>query len=111
VLHEDCRCRLTHELGNVYCGDFLKGGLFHVELYETIVFRLFNSGDSPVCIVSRRMRNYSVIMISELVNYIGESVVTDTSYGISVHVQRKCTGNLIRDSASVIEILTGITLV
>jgi hypothetical protein len=55
------------------------------------------------------MRNYSVIMISELVNDVAESLV-DTNLGISVHVQRKCTGNVIQDSAFMIEILTGIQL-
>jgi hypothetical protein len=51
-----------------------------------------------------------VIMIGELVDYVGDSVVTDTSYGISVHVRRKCTGNLIQDCAFMFEILTGINL-
>jgi hypothetical protein len=51
-----------------------------------------------------------VIIISELVNCVGEAVVTDTSYGISVHIQRKCAGNLIQDNAFMIEILTGINL-
>jgi hypothetical protein len=55
------------------------------------------------------MRNYSVIMIVELVNDVAESLV-DTNLGISVHVQRKCTGNLIQDIAFMIEILTGIDL-
>jgi hypothetical protein len=55
------------------------------------------------------MRNYSVIMIIELVNDVAESLV-DTNLGISVRVQRKCTGNLIQDSAFMIEILTGIDL-
>jgi hypothetical protein len=35
------------------------------------------------------MINYCMIMISELGDCVGESVVTDTSYGISVHVQKK----------------------
>jgi hypothetical protein len=55
------------------------------------------------------MRNYSVIMISELVKDVAESLV-DTNLGISVHVQRKCAGNLIQDSTFMIEILTGIQL-
>jgi hypothetical protein len=50
------------------------------------VFRLFDGGDSTVRTMSRRIKNYSVIMVSELVTYTGESTVTDTSYGISVHV-------------------------
>jgi hypothetical protein len=61
-------------------------------LYETVVFHLFNGGDSAVHIMSRQTRNYSVIMISELVNNVGESVVTDISYGISVHVRRNVPG-------------------
>jgi hypothetical protein len=38
--------------------------------------------------MSPQTKNYSVIMISELVNNVGESVVTDISYGISVHIRR-----------------------
>jgi hypothetical protein len=45
-----------------------------------------------------------VIMNSELVIYVGESVVGNTSYGIAGHVQRKSTGNLIRYSAFMIAI-------
>jgi hypothetical protein len=37
MLYEDCRFQLTHDLGNVYCGDLLKGRLFNVELYESHV--------------------------------------------------------------------------
>jgi hypothetical protein len=44
------------------------------------------------------MRNDNVIMISELVNDVGESIVTNTNYGISMQVQRETTGNLIQDS-------------
>jgi hypothetical protein len=47
-------------------------------------------------------------MSSALVYCVGESVVANTSNGISMHVQRKSTGNLIQDSAFMIEILTGI---
>jgi hypothetical protein len=72
----------------------LKCILYNVEIYETVVFRLFNSGDSTVCIMFRRKRKYSVIMISELVNYVGELVVTDTSCGISAHIQREYTRSL-----------------
>jgi hypothetical protein len=50
-------------------------------------------------------------MISELVNYVGESPVADRSYGISVHVVRKSRGNIIQDNAFMIKILTGINLV
>jgi hypothetical protein len=40
------------------------------------------------------MRNYNVIMISELVkDVVGESIVADTNYGISMQVQRKTKGN------------------
>jgi hypothetical protein len=42
---------------------FFKGGL--MLNCETVVFRLFNGGDSTVRIMPSRMRNYSVIMISE----------------------------------------------
>jgi hypothetical protein len=51
-----------------------------------------------------------VIMCSELVNYVAESVVANTSYGILVHVRRKSRGNLIQDSAFIIEILNGINM-
>jgi hypothetical protein len=46
-------------------------------------------------------------MISELVNYVGKLVVVDTSYGISVHVQRQGVGSLIQDSAFMSETLFG----
>jgi hypothetical protein len=49
-------------------------------------------------------------MSSALVYCVGESVVANTSNGISMHVKRKSTGNLIQDSAFMIEILTGILL-
>jgi hypothetical protein len=42
------------------------------------------------------MRNNNVIMISELVKDVGESIVANTNYGISVQVQRKSTGNLVQ---------------
>jgi hypothetical protein len=48
--------------------------------------------------------------MSELVNDVGETVTTGTSYGSSMHLQRKCTGNLIDDCALMIEILSGIIL-
>jgi hypothetical protein len=53
----------------------------------------------------------SVMMCSEMVNYVGESVVDNTSYGILVRVQRKTIGHVVQDSASMIEILTGINLI
>jgi hypothetical protein len=43
------------------------------------MFHLFNGADSAVQIMFRWMRNYSV-MSSELVNYVGEPVVDNTSY-------------------------------
>jgi hypothetical protein len=39
-------------------------------------------------------------MISELVKDVGESIVANTKYGISMQVLRKTTGNLIQDSRS-----------
>lgn len=33
ALHEDCSCRFTHDLGNVYCGDYLNGRIFNTELW------------------------------------------------------------------------------
>jgi hypothetical protein len=56
------------------------------------------------------MRNYHVIMISELVSYVGKDVAANTSYRISVHAQRNSAGNLIHDIAFKIEILTGINV-
>jgi hypothetical protein len=38
------------------------------------------------------MRNGSVIIISELVKDVGEWIVADTNYGISVQVQMKTRG-------------------
>jgi hypothetical protein len=40
---------------------------------------LFNGADSTVQIMFRSTRSYSAIMISELVNYVGESVAANTS--------------------------------
>jgi hypothetical protein len=51
-----------------------------------------------------------VVVISELINYVGESVITDTRQGISVNVHRKCTRHLIQDGAFMIKSLTGINL-
>jgi hypothetical protein len=44
------------------------------------------------------MRNDNVIEKSEFVKDVGESVVADTNYGISVQVQRKETEYLIQSS-------------
>jgi TPP-dependent pyruvate/acetoin dehydrogenase alpha subunit len=52
-----------------------------------------------------------VIVSSDLVNYVGESIVANERYGISVHVQRKSSRNLIQDNAVMIEILTGMNLI
>jgi hypothetical protein len=56
----DTRLRSYH----VYCGDLLKGKLFRVNLYETVMFRLFNGADSTVQIMLHWMRNYSVITVN-----------------------------------------------
>jgi hypothetical protein len=48
LFHEDDRYRYTHDVGNFYCGDLLKGRLFNVELFETVMFRSFNGADSTV---------------------------------------------------------------
>jgi hypothetical protein len=50
---------------------------------------------------------YKIVRLEATVMFF---VVTDISYGIYVHVQKKCTANLIQDSAFMIEILTGINL-
>jgi hypothetical protein len=44
------------------------------------------------------MVNDNVIVISEMVKDVGESVVADTNYGVSVQVQRKETEYLIQSS-------------
>jgi hypothetical protein len=54
------------------------------------------------------MRNDNV-MISELVKGVGESIVANTNYGITVQVQRKSTRNLIQDSRFMIKILAAIS--
>jgi hypothetical protein len=68
----------------------------------TVIFIcLFDRSDLKDQIIYRPMRNGNVIMImiiSGLVKYVGESIVANTSYGISMQVQRKTTGNLIQDS-------------
>jgi hypothetical protein len=53
--------------------------------------------------------SYIEIVVLYVLCIVAESVV-DTNYRISGHVQRKCMGNLIQDSAFMIEILTGIDL-
>jgi hypothetical protein len=76
-----------------WCGDLLEGRLVYVELYEGITFiHLFNNSDLTVQIIYRRMRNDSV-MISRLVKDVGELIVANTNYGISMQIQRKATGN------------------
>jgi hypothetical protein len=87
------------DLCNFCYDNLLEGRRFNVELYETVMFiRLFNDGDLTLQIICRRMRNDNVIMISELVKVVGESIVANTNYWISMRVQRKTTGNLIQDS-------------
>jgi hypothetical protein len=79
-------------------GDLLRGRLFHVELYETIVFiHLFNSADFKLQIIYRRMRNGIVIIVSKLVNNVIKFIVANADYGISMQVQRKTKRNLIQD--------------
>jgi hypothetical protein len=84
----------------IHCyGDLLEDRLFNGELYETVTFiRLFNGGDFKVQVTYSRTRIDNVIMISELVKDVGESIVANINYGISVQVQRKTTGNLIQGS-------------
>jgi hypothetical protein len=62
-----------------------------------VFMRLFNGADSNAQIIYRRMRNYNAIMISELVNDVRESIVANEKYGISMQVQRKTAGNVIKD--------------
>jgi hypothetical protein len=70
-------------------GDLLEGRLFNVELYELCLFVYLTA--LTLQIVYSRMRNDNVIMISELVKDVGESIVANTNYGISMQVQRKTT--------------------
>jgi hypothetical protein len=69
--------------------------------------RLFNRDDLNVQIMYRRIRNYNVVMISELVNNVGESIVANTNYGIAMRVQRKSTESLIQYDILIVDILTG----
>jgi hypothetical protein len=67
--HVDCQC----DLRNFCCGDLLECRVFNVELCETILFiRLFNCCDLTLQNIYRRMRSDNVIMISELVEDVGE---------------------------------------
>jgi hypothetical protein len=43
-------------------------------------------------------------MFNELVNYVGEPIVANTSYGNSVHLQRRNTENQIQNSNFMIKI-------
>jgi hypothetical protein len=70
--------------------------------------RLFNGANKRVRIIYCRMRSDNVIMIGELVKDVGESIVANTNYGISMQVQRKTTGNLIQSRWLQNEILTRI---
>jgi hypothetical protein len=54
--------------------------------------RLFSGADLKVRIIYRRMGNDNVIVVSELVRDVGESMVTNTDYRISMQVQRKAMG-------------------
>jgi hypothetical protein len=84
------------DLRNFFHGDLLEGRLFDVQLHEIIMFiRLFNGSDLTVQIIYRRMRNSNMIVISELAKDVGESIVANTDYGISMQVQRKTTGSLV----------------
>jgi hypothetical protein len=44
------------------------------------------------------MRNNNVIMVGEMVKHVGESIVANKRYGISLEVQRKTRRNLIQGS-------------
>jgi hypothetical protein len=67
--------------------------MFNSELYERVMFiRLFDG--IVLKVIYRRVRNDSVIMISELVKDMGNSIIVR----ISVQVQRKTTGHLIQGS-------------
>jgi hypothetical protein len=75
----------------------LEGREFNVELYEAVMFiRVFNGGDVTLQIIYSRSRHNNVIMISELVRDVGESMVANTKHGISLQIQRKTIGNLIQ---------------
>jgi hypothetical protein len=70
------------DAGILCYGDMLEGRQFNVELYETIMFiRVFNGALLKVQIIYRRMKNDNLIMISELVKDVGESIVANTDYG------------------------------
>jgi hypothetical protein len=56
--------------------------------------RLFDGGDLKVQIIYRLLRNYNVIIISELMKEVEGWIIADRNYGNSLQVQR-ITGNLI----------------
>jgi hypothetical protein len=60
--------------------------------------RLFIGCDLEVWLIYRRIRNANVIMNSEFLKDVGESIVADTRYGTPMEVQRKTTGNLTQSS-------------
>jgi hypothetical protein len=69
------------------CGDLLEVRLLHVKLCETIMFiHLFHGAELKVQIIYRRMKNGNVL-VSELVKDVGESIVANTNYRISVQTQ------------------------
>jgi hypothetical protein len=69
-----------------------------VSNYKTVTFiHLFNGSDITLKFVYLKMGNKN--MMSELEKYVGESVVSNTKYGISLEVQRKTRGNLIQGSS------------
>jgi hypothetical protein len=70
--------------------------------------RLFNGANSCFQIMYRRIRKYNVIIVNKLVRDLGESMVANTKYGISVEVQRKTSGSLFNIVGYTVEILTGI---
>jgi hypothetical protein len=44
------------------------------------------------------MRNENMVMVSEMLGDLGESIIANTNYGISMQAQRKTTGNIIEGS-------------
>lgn len=67
---------------------FLFGRRYNFELSETVrkFIRLSVASDRIIC---RRIRNGNVIIISKLAKDIGESIVPNTNYGISMQLQEK----------------------
>jgi hypothetical protein len=51
--------------------------------------RLFNGGDLTLQIIYHQMRKYNATVINEMVKDVGESIVANKNYGISMQYRGK----------------------